>query len=146
VHFEFFKNGFEIIKKNKKTFIPFHSILKISDVYVDIDDSNYDCFSRTYYAENVSKYAYFNIHLLDGSVIEIVLDNAHKSFRRYEFKSVKDKSWIKKLFSFNLNSEGCDKEAEAWLRNKLFDMSEPVYITKIARETLIEKFNKWKKD
>lgn len=140
----YLNNGFEITYlNNKKSFITYQSIIKVSDVYIDIDDSNYDYYARKYTSDKVCKYAAFNIYLSNEQCIEIILDNGYKYFRRFDPTSVKKLFWLKRTFLFN-SSNFLDKEAENWLKNKAFDMSDIFSKTKFLRDEFINHFNNWK--
>lgn len=140
----FLKNGFELLSRNnKKTFIAYQSIVKISDVYIDIDDRNYNYYERKYSTDSVCKYAAFKIYLSNEQTIEIILNDGYRYFRRFNKESVSKLSWLRKLFLFNPN-DFLDKEATEWLTNSSLDMSDPFARTKLLREEFLEHFNQWK--
>lgn len=140
----FLKNGIEIIySDNEKLFVAYQAIVKISDVYIDIDNSNIDYFSDYYFGDNVGKYAAFRIYLSNKQIITVVLKDGFKYFRRYDENEMLKLPWLKRIFLCDLNKQGLDKKAEEWLLNKSLDMYEIVEKTKNVREDLVKHFNEW---
>jgi hypothetical protein len=143
----YLKNGIEIIySDNEKLFVAYQAIVKISDVYIDIDNSNIDFFSVYYSGDNVGKYAAFRIYLSNKQTITVVLNDGFKYFRRYDKNEMLKLPWLKRIFLCDLNKQGLDKKAENWLLNKPLDMYEIVGKTKIVREDLVKYFNEWNKE
>lgn len=143
----YLKNGIEIIySDNEKLFVAYQAIVKISDVYIDIDNSNIDFFSDYYSGDNVGKYAAFRIYLSNKQIITVVLNDGFKYFRRYDKNEMLKLPWLKRIFLCDLNKQGLDKKAENWLLNKSLDMYEIVGKTKIVREDLVKYFNEWNKE
>lgn len=143
----YLKNGIEIIySDNEKLFVAYQAIVKISDVYIDIDNSNIDFFSDYYFGDNVGKYAAFRIYLSNKQIITVVLNDGFKYFRRYDENEMLKLPWLKRIFRCDLNKQGLDKKAENWLLNKPLDMYEIVGKTKTVREDLVKHFNEWNKE
>lgn len=143
----YLKNGIEIIySDNEKLFVAYQAIVKISDVYIDIDNSNIDFFSDYYSGDNVGKYAAFRIYLSNKQIITVVLNDGFKYFRRYDKNEMLKLPWLKRIFLCDLNKQGLDKKAENWLLNKSLDMYEIVGKTKVVREDLVKHFNEWNKE
>lgn len=141
----FLNNGIDFIySNNRKLFVAYQAIVKISDVYIGIDDSEYDWMLDRYFGEKIGKYAYLEIHLSNKQKINVVLDDSYKWFRRYDKNEVAKLSFWKRMFMIDLSKEGLDNKAKEWLENKSMDMYEPVAKTKELREKIIENFNNWK--
>lgn len=141
----FLNNGIDFIySNNRKLFIAYQAIVKISDVYIGIDDSEYDWMLDRYFGEKIGKYAYLEIYLSNKQKINVILDDSYKWFRRYDKNEVAKLSFWKRIFMQDLSKEGLDNKAKEWLENKSMDMYEPVAKTKELREKIIENFNNWK--
>lgn len=141
----FLTNGFELIlTNNEKYFIAYQAIVKIKDVEISVNynKDNYNLLYNYHIGENVSKYAYFQIDLINGEKLIITLDSSCKYFRTIDKNIVGCKYLIMLLFGKLKN--GIDDEARKWIKNKSIDMYDAVSELKEIRTKLINKFNSWK--
>lgn len=128
----YFKNGFELIYNNKKEFIAWQSIVKISDVKILVDYRD---------LENLVKYSYFTIDLSNEKDVIISLDSGDRKFRRIGLELTGFK-FIWYLITGKLKNYMDDK-ARNWANNKELDMYESVCELKELREEFIRTFNKF---
>ena len=106
------------IDNGKKTFIAYQNISHISDVCYATNYDSYDVLTRRFVEDNVEKFVYFRIYLVDSrNYFLITCEDYKRSFPRID-KNGKQISFFRfvylSLFK-NYMLDGCSKEAIEWL-------------------------------
>lgn len=142
----FLKNGFELVdSENNSIFIAYQAISVINEIQIDLlYGKYYSIESRSFIENQVGKYCYFIIWLIDGRNITVSFKSGERYFRRLGEES-KHRSFIQKIIKGPFES-GLDEESFKWLNNKNIDMEESVRELTIARNSLISNFNNWIND